>query len=65
MRLNSFSLFAKELLSPFIHLLVYFEGLSTARMLSDDNLGTAFVEGCDMELLLNALSPSSAPKLIP
>ena len=32
---------------PFIHLLIYFEGLGTARMLRDDDLGTAFVEGCD------------------
>src|SRR5450759_2606121 len=32
---------------PFIHFLIDFEGLGTARMLRDDNLGATLVENCD------------------
>ena len=52
--------FAKEILDqmpPFIHLLVDFEGLGTARMLRDDDLGTAFVEGCDDGVAVERLVP--------
>src|ERR1039458_432451 len=41
---------AKEILDqvpPFIHFLIDFEGLGTARMLRDDNLGATFVENRD------------------
>lgn len=46
--------FAKEILDqvpPFIHFLIDFEGLGTARMLRDDNLGATFVsDGMNLAL---------------
>ena len=59
--------FAKEILDqmpPFIHLLIYFEGLGTARMLRDDDLGTAFVEVGDDGIAVEGLvgCPSARSK---
>ena len=50
---------------PFIHLLVYFEGLGTARMLRDDDLGTAFVEVCDDGVAVERLVPEQRTKIDP
>ena len=50
---------------PFIHLLIYFEGLGTARMLRDDDLGTAFVEGCDDRVAVERLVPEQRTKIDP
>src|SRR5665811_217387 len=48
---------------PFIHLLIYFEGLGTARMLRDDDLGTAFVEGCDDRVAVERLVPEQRTEI--
>jgi hypothetical protein len=52
--------FAEEILDqmpPFITLLIDFEGLGSARMLRDDDLGSAFVEGSDDSIAIERLVP--------
>jgi len=50
---------------PFIHLLVDFEGLGTARMLRNDDLGTTFVERCDDRIAVERLVPEQRTKIDP
>lgn len=60
--------FAEEILDqmpPFIHLLVDFEGLGAARMLRNDNLGTAVVERCDNRVAVERLVPDQRTKIDP
>jgi len=50
---------------PFIHLLVDFEGLGTARMLRNDDLGTTFVERCDNRVAVERLVPNQRTRIDP
>jgi len=50
---------------PFVHLLVDFEGLGTARMLRDDDLGTAFVESFDDGVAVERLVAKQRTKIDP
>jgi len=50
---------------PFIHLLIDFEWLGAARMLRNDNLGTALVERCDNRVAVERLVPNQRAKTDP
>src|ERR1019366_429907 len=48
---------------PFIHFLIDFEGLGTARMLRDDNLGATLVENCDDRVAVERFIPEQRTEI--
>src|SRR5674476_1020171 len=50
-------------MAPFIHFLIDFDGLGTARMLRDDNLGATFVENCDDRVAVERFIPEQRTEI--